>query len=128
MLATDCVLVGLNQQSIGVNHQATADQFAIISAGVPIKPMSKKMPKEDNGITFEDCDPSTLFREFAAECMELAKTKSSPKKRAPYLKMARAPDGAALGKEKSAVTIDLNKLLSRHLKNRFEQCLYRTQL
>src|SRR6516165_9158035 len=49
---------------------------------------SKKMPKEDNGITFEDCDPSTLFREFAAECMELAKTKSSPEKRALYLKMA----------------------------------------
>ena len=88
MLATDCVLVGLNQQSIGVNHQATADQFAIISVGVLIKPMSKKMPKEDNGITFEDCDPSTLFREFAAECMELAKTKSSPEKRALYLKMA----------------------------------------
>jgi hypothetical protein len=26
-----CVLVGLNGQSIGMNHQATADQFAIIS-------------------------------------------------------------------------------------------------
>jgi len=50
--------------------------------------MSKKMPKEDNEITFEDCDPSTLFREFAAECMELAQTKSSPEKRALYLKMA----------------------------------------
>jgi hypothetical protein len=88
VLATDCVLVGLNEQSIGVNHQATADQFAIISAGVLIKPMSKKMPNEDNEITFEDCDPSTLFREFAAECMELAQTKSSPEKRALYLKMA----------------------------------------
>ena len=88
MLATDCVLVGLNQQSIGVNHQATAAQFAIISVGVLIKPMSKKMSKEDNEITFEDCDPSTLFREFAAECMELAQTKSSPEKRALYLKMA----------------------------------------
>ena len=88
MLATDCVLVGVNEQSIGVNHQATADQFAIISGGVLIKPMSKKMPKEDNGIAFEDCDPSTLFREFAGECMELAKTKSSPEKRALYLKMA----------------------------------------
>ena len=53
-----------------------------------IKPMSEKMPKEDNGITFQDCDPSTLFREFAAECMELAQTKSSPEKRALYLKMA----------------------------------------
>ena len=32
----DCVLVGLTEQSIGMNHQATADQFAIISAGVLI--------------------------------------------------------------------------------------------
>ena len=88
MLATDCVLVGLNQQSIGVNHQATADQFAIISAGVLIKPMSKKMPKEDNGIAFEGCEPSTLFREFAAECIELAQTASSPSKHALYMKMA----------------------------------------
>jgi hypothetical protein len=45
----DCVLVDLNEQSIGMNHQATADQFAIISAGVLIIPMSKKMPKEDMG-------------------------------------------------------------------------------
>ena len=29
-----------------------------------------------------------LFREFAAECMELAQTASSPEKRALYLKMA----------------------------------------
>jgi len=28
-----CLLVGLNEQSIGVNHQATADQLAIISVG-----------------------------------------------------------------------------------------------
>ena len=88
------------------------------------------MPKEDNEITFEDCDPSTLFREFAAECMELAQTKSSPEKRALYLKNGQcvAPDGATLGKEKPAVTIDRNKLLARHLKNRFAQCLYGTQL
>ena len=46
------------------------------------------MPKENNGLTFEGCDPTTLFREFAAECTELAQTNSSPKKRAPYLKMA----------------------------------------
>ena len=88
MLASDCVLVGLKQQSIGVNHQATADQFAIISGGVLIKPMSKKMPKEDNGIAFEGCEPSTLFREFAAECIELAQTASSPKKHALFMKMA----------------------------------------
>jgi hypothetical protein len=46
------------------------------------------MPKENNGITFEDCEPSTLFREFANECLELAQTASSPEKRAVYLKMA----------------------------------------
>jgi hypothetical protein len=79
---------GLNEQSIGLNHQATADQFAIISARVLIIPMSKKMPKEDNGIVFAGCEPSTLFREFAAECIELAQTASSPEKHALYTKMA----------------------------------------
>jgi hypothetical protein len=48
------------------------------------------MPKENNGPTFEfeGCDPSTLFRDFAAECLELAQTLPSPEKRALYLKMA----------------------------------------
>ena len=46
------------------------------------------MSKEEN--TFEGRDPSTLFREFAAECMELAQTNSSPEKRALYTKMASA--------------------------------------
>ena len=50
--------------------------------------MSKKMPKEDNGIAFESCEPSTLFREFAAECIELAQTAPSPEKHALYTKMA----------------------------------------
>jgi hypothetical protein len=50
--------------------------------------MSKKIPKEDNGIAFEVCEPSTLFREFAAECIELAQTVSSPAKHALYMKMA----------------------------------------
>jgi hypothetical protein len=53
-------------------------------------PMPKKMPKEDNGIAFEDCDPATLFREFAAECIELAQTASSPAKHALYTRMASA--------------------------------------
>ena len=44
--------------------------------------------KEDNGITFESRNPSTVFREFAAECMESAQTASSPEKRALYMKMA----------------------------------------
>ena len=51
-------------------------------------PVSKKMPKEDNGNTFEGRDASTLFREFAAESMESARTASSPEKRALYMKMA----------------------------------------
>jgi len=46
------------------------------------------MPEKDNGITFEGCEPSTLFRQFAAECIELAQAASSPEKHAPYLKMA----------------------------------------
>jgi hypothetical protein len=46
------------------------------------------MPKENDGITFEGCEPSTIFREFAAECLELAQTAHSPEKNALYLKMA----------------------------------------
>jgi hypothetical protein len=48
------------------------------------------MPKEDNGIAFEGGDPPTLFREFAAECIELAKTSLTPEKHALYMKMASA--------------------------------------
>jgi acid phosphatase class B len=46
------------------------------------------MPGKNHEITFEGCDPSTLFRQFAAECIELAQTASSPEKHALYLKMA----------------------------------------
>ena len=45
------------------------------------------MPKENYGPTFEGVDAPTLFREFAAECMELART-APPEKHALYLKMA----------------------------------------
>jgi len=45
------------------------------------------MPKE-NGLTFKSCESSTLFREFATECIELAQTTPSPEKRTMYLKMA----------------------------------------
>jgi hypothetical protein len=41
------------------------------------------MPGKNDKITFEGCEPPMLFREFAAECMELA-----PEKRTLYLKMA----------------------------------------
>jgi len=46
------------------------------------------MPKENNELSFERCDPATLFRGFAAECMELAQTIPTTEKRALYLKMA----------------------------------------
>jgi hypothetical protein len=46
------------------------------------------MPEKNNDITFEGCEPSNLFREFASECIELAQMASSPEKRALYLKMA----------------------------------------
>ena len=46
------------------------------------------MPKENNNHTFEGCEPSSLFRDFVAECIELAQAASSPKKRALYAKMA----------------------------------------
>jgi hypothetical protein len=49
---------------------------------------TKRMPKENNKTTFEGRDLPTLFREFAAECIELAQTNSSPEKRALYMKMA----------------------------------------
>jgi hypothetical protein len=48
------------------------------------------MPKDNTNHTFEGCDPATLFRDFAAECMELAQTTATPEKRALYLKMASA--------------------------------------
>ena len=46
------------------------------------------MPNENRGPIFEGSDPQTLFREFAAECMELAQTIPTPGKRALYLQMA----------------------------------------
>ena len=47
-----------------------------------------ELPKDNSGLLFEDCEPATLFREFAAECIELAQTNTSPEKRALYMKMA----------------------------------------
>ena len=46
------------------------------------------MPKENDNHTYADREPSTLFREFAAECMELAQTTPTPEKRSLYMKMA----------------------------------------
>jgi acid phosphatase class B len=51
--------------------------------------MVEGMTKENNSPTFEDLNPPKLFREFAAECVELARTTSSPDKQRMYLEMAR---------------------------------------
>jgi hypothetical protein len=48
------------------------------------------MPGKNDEITFEGCEPSTLFRQFATECIELAQTAPSPEKHTLYLKMASA--------------------------------------
>jgi hypothetical protein len=45
-------------------------------------------------------DPAKQFREFAAECMELAQTTRSPEKRMVYLEMARVWHQMALRWEK----------------------------
>lgn len=49
---------------------------------------AKRMPKDNDDHLFEDRDPATLFREFAAECIELAQTTSLSEKRALYARMA----------------------------------------
>ena len=58
------------------------------------------MSKENNEPTFEGCEPSILFREFAAECMELAQTTPTPEKRTLYMKMASVWHQMALRWEK----------------------------
>ena len=64
------------------------DQFGLTSAGFFLTPEAERVPEENNNHTYEDCEPSTLFGEFAAECMELAQTAPTPEKRTLYLKMA----------------------------------------
>ena len=58
------------------------------------------MPKENNDPIFEGYEPPTLFRDFAAECLELAQTTDSPEKRRVYLKIAVAWHQMALRREK----------------------------
>ena len=58
------------------------------------------MPKENEEPCFEGLNSPTLFREFAAECMELAQTIHSHEKRAiPENGQCLASDAAALGKD-----------------------------
>jgi hypothetical protein len=78
---------GRNAQSIDPNYQTSALPLGILRR-VFSRRQSRRTPKEDHEITFEGRTPATLFREFAAECMELAQTNSSPEKRSLYMKMA----------------------------------------
>jgi hypothetical protein len=78
---------GLNEQFIGLTYQVTAGPLGLIRREFCNADAEGMLGKNDE-ITFEGCEPSTLFREFAAECMELAQTVSSPEKRALYMKMA----------------------------------------
>jgi len=50
-------------------------------------PMAKNAGKKRRDL-FEGCEPSTLFRQFAAESIELVRTASSAEKHALYLKLA----------------------------------------
>jgi hypothetical protein len=80
-------LSGRKTQSIGLNYQALALPFGILRRWFH-DTEADEMPKEDNNHIFEGCEPSSLFRDFAAECIELAQAASSPEKRALYAKMA----------------------------------------
>ena len=82
-------LAGPNDHLIGPNYQATGRISSDNSAAFFHDANAERMPKKDSDPTFEDLNPRTLFREFAAECMELAQTTPTPEKRLLYLKMAR---------------------------------------
>jgi len=80
------LLAGPNDHLIGPNYQATGRISSDNSAAFFHNADAERMPEKNKDPTFEDLNPRTLFREFAAECMELAQT--TPEKRALYLKMA----------------------------------------
>jgi hypothetical protein len=48
----------------------------------------ERMSKDNENHTYDGREPSIVFREFAAECIEIAQTTPAPEKRALYLKMA----------------------------------------
>jgi hypothetical protein len=61
----------------------------IVPSSAKIESWSTAMPKESSAPITEGLDaPSTQFREFAAECMELARKSPSLEQRMVYLKMA----------------------------------------
>jgi hypothetical protein len=74
--------------------QQAIDWPELASHGSPVRDIAAvvfttpMMPTEDNNHAYEDCEPSPLFRNFAAKCIQLAQAASLPEKRALYLKMA----------------------------------------
>jgi hypothetical protein len=85
------------EQSIGLNYQAQAVSFGLST--LAFKGDVERMSKDNR--TYEGREPSIVFREFAAECMELAQTTPTPEKRALYLKMASVWHQMALRWEKT---------------------------
>jgi hypothetical protein len=58
------------------------------------------MPEKRIALRLRSLKPPALFREFAAECTQLAKTAPTPDKRALYLKMASVWHSMAVRWEK----------------------------
>jgi hypothetical protein len=85
------VVTGLKEQLIGLNYQVTADQFGIFRRGGFLVTPSVAVHNENSEPIAAGSldDPAKQFREFAAECMELAQATRSPEKRSVYLEMAR---------------------------------------
>ena len=83
--------ISKQQQIILINFNARRD-FVLTQ--------SVSNVEKNNEPTFEGCEPSMLFREFAAECMELAQTTPTPGKRTLYMKMASVWHQMALRWEK----------------------------
>jgi hypothetical protein len=93
---------GPNKQSIGLTYQVTVGPLRLIQ-GSFCNADAEGMPGKNDKTTFKGREPSTLFREFAAECMELAQTATSPEKGAvPENGQCLVSDGGAQGKEKLA--------------------------
>jgi hypothetical protein len=72
---------------VGRTNQPSGAEWPPFSIHPWLNADAERMPKDNNNHTYEDCEPSTLFREFAAECMELAQTAPTPKKSSLYMKM-----------------------------------------
>jgi hypothetical protein len=93
---SDCALVTAReapyQNDHGLKHPDSRNFNSggqIVLSGVKIESRSEVMPKECSKPITEGLDTaSTQFREFAAECVDLARNSSSPERRMVYLEMA----------------------------------------